>query len=69
MYYVGETGNTLCQRHLQNLPRIRTGRNTDTLNEHFRESTHTINNYQIFGIEKCDKDEEFRKVGEEFWIN
>lgn len=66
--YVGETGNTLYQRHLLNLSRIRTGRNTDPLNEHFRESTHSLNNFQIFGIEKCNKDEEFRKVREEFWI-
>ena len=60
--YVGETRNTLNQRHLLNLSRIRTGRNTDPLNEHFRESTHTVNNFTIFGIEKCDRDEEFRKV-------
>ena len=28
----------------------------------------SINNFQIFGIEKCDKDEKFRKVREDFWI-
>ena len=37
--------------------------------EHFRESTHTINIFKNFRIEKYDKDKDFRKVTEEFWIN
>ena len=40
-FIVGETGNTLYQRHLLNLSRIRIGRNTDTLNERTLQGKHT----------------------------
>ena len=66
--YVGETGNTVYTRHQLNLSRIRTGRNSDDVTQHFRQVDHSINDYKIFGVEKTWKTEEFRKIREQFWI-
>ena len=68
--YVGETMNTLYQRHQQNLSRIRTGSQLDDLVQNFRpNNNHTLNDYQVFGVESISKDDSYRKAREMFWIS
>ena len=67
--YVGETMNSLYQRHLQNFSRIRNNSNLDDLTHHFtRKNNHNLTDYLIIGIEKVFKDDIFRKTREHFWI-
>ena len=67
--YAWETMNTLYQRQQLNLSRIRTGRNLEPVSAHFRNENHSIRDYRIIGIEKTNKNEEYRKTREIFWIN
>ena len=67
--YIGETMMTLYQRHQQNLSRIRTGAQQDDLIRHFRASNnHSLEDYQVFGVEKISKSDAYRKSREIFWI-
>ena len=68
--YVGETMQTLYQRHQQNLSRIRTGQQLDDLINHFRASNnHSLEDYKVFGVEKISKNDAYRKTREKFWIS
>ncbi|KAH3802440.1 hypothetical protein DPMN_156117 [Dreissena polymorpha] len=49
--YVGETGDTLYQRHLLNLSRIRT-RHNDPVTEHFYTNVHSVADFLVMGLEK-----------------
>ena len=69
MIYVRETINNLYQRHQLNLSRIRTGRNLEPVSAHFRNENHSVRDYGIIGIEKTNKNEEYRKTREIFLIN
>lgn len=61
LLYIGETGGSLYQRHLLNLSRMRTGHNTDALQEHFRLHDHTVDDYKIIAIEKNSREEGYRR--------
>lgn len=66
--YVGETGDTLYQRHLLNLSRIRTKYN-DPLAAHFYTNDHTVNDFSIMGLEKLYGNDQYRKTIENLWKN
>jgi hypothetical protein len=65
--YVGETGDRLYQRMLLNLSRIRTNY-PDPVAKHFNSENHTVQNMQIIGIERTDKEVIYRRVKESLWI-
>jgi len=62
--YVGETGDTLYQRHLLNLSRIRT-RYDDPVAKHFYSNGHGKKDYRIMGLEKLNGSSEYRKTMEQ----
>jgi len=64
--YVGETGGTLYQRHLLNLSRIRT-QHSDPVAEHFYTDGHSMDDFQIMGLEKLSGSDEYRKTMEQLW--
>jgi hypothetical protein len=66
--YVGETGDTLNQRQLLNLSRIRTKYN-DPLAAHFYTNDHTVNDFSIMGLEKLYGNDQYRKTKEKLWKN
>ena len=67
--YVGETKQTLYARHLSNFSRIRTS-NLDDVTGHFTiNNLHSLENYEVFGIEKIYREDEYRKAREVFWIS
>ncbi|KAH3804261.1 hypothetical protein DPMN_132545 [Dreissena polymorpha] len=47
----GETGDTLYQRHLLNLSRIRT-RHNDPVAKHFYTNGHSVADFRVMGLEK-----------------
>ena len=49
--YVGETGDTLYQRHLLNLSLIRRQK-PDPIVIHFNSTEHSVNDYEIVALEK-----------------
>ena len=60
---------TIYQRHQHNLSRIRNGSQLDDLVRHFRPgNNHSIEDYQVFGVENISKDDGYRKTREIFWI-
>lgn len=65
--YVGETGDTLYQRQLLNISRIRTKSKIDPVAKHFWENDHTIADFRVQGIEKLCGDDEYRKTHENLW--
>ncbi|KAH3822043.1 hypothetical protein DPMN_123812 [Dreissena polymorpha] len=64
--YVGETGGTLYQRHLLYLTRIRT-QHSDPVAEHFYTDRHSMDDFQIMGLEKLSGSDEYRKTMEQLW--
>jgi len=64
--YVGETGGTLYQRHLLNLSRIRT-QHSDPVAVHFYTDGHSMDDFQIMGLEKLSGSDEYRKTIEQLW--
>jgi hypothetical protein len=66
--YVGETGDTMYQRHLLNLSRIRTKYN-DPLAAHFYTNDHTVYDFSIMGLEKLYGNDQYRKIIENLWKN
>ena len=51
--YVGETGDTLYQRHLLNLSRTRT-RHNDPVAQHFYTDGRSVADYSVMGLEKLN---------------
>ena len=64
--YVGETGDTLYQRHLLNLSLIRRQAN-DPVALHFCTNEHNVDDFTIIGLEKLYKDDMYRKNRENLW--
>ncbi|KAH3883074.1 hypothetical protein DPMN_007022 [Dreissena polymorpha] len=64
--YVGETGDTLHQRHLLNLSRIRT-RHNDPVAEHFYTNGHSVAGFRVMGLEQLNGTDEYRKTIEQLW--
>ena len=64
--YVGETGDTLYQRQLLNLSRIKT-KYGDPVAIHFYTDGHTIQDFSVMGLEKLHGDEQYRKTIENLW--
>ncbi|KAH3818614.1 hypothetical protein DPMN_120336 [Dreissena polymorpha] len=64
--YVGDTGGTLYQRHLLTLSRIRT-QHSDPVAEHFYTDGHSMDDFQIMGLEKLSGSGEYRKTMEQLW--
>ena len=62
--YVGETGDTLYQRQLLNLSRIKT---KYPVAIHFYTDGHTIQDFSVIGLEKLHGDEQYRKTIENLW--
>ena len=66
--YVGETGNTLYQRHLLNFSRIRT-RHSDLVADHFYTNIHDVADFWVMGLEKLNGSDIYRKTMEQLWKN
>ena len=66
--YVGETGDTLYQRHLLNLSLIRRQK-SDPVAVHFNSEKHSINDLEIVALEKICGDDTYRQTMEIFWMN
>ena len=64
--YVGETGDSLYQRHVLNVSLIRRETN-DPVATHFNSGVHTVEDYNIIGIEKLYKNDIYRKYRENLW--
>ena len=64
--YVGETGDTLFQRHLLNMSRIRT-RHADPVAAHFYTDVHSVADFRVMGLEKLHGSEDFRPKMEHLW--
>ena len=64
--YVGETGDTLYQRQLLNLSRIKT-KYGDPVAIHFYTDGHTLQDFSVMGIEELHGDEQYRKTIENVW--
>ena len=64
--YVGETGDTLYQRHLLNLSRIRT-KHSDPVAQHFTTDGHDVSDFRIIGLEKLNGSAIYRKTMETLW--
>ena len=65
--YVGQTGDTFYQRMLLNFSMIRTKKH-ETVAEHFNSKGHSVDDFQVIGIEKIFGEETYRLVKETFWI-
>ena len=64
--YVGETGDTLYQRQLLNLSRIRT-KYDDPVAVHFYTNGHSMKDFSVMGLEKLYGDDTYREIIENFW--
>ena len=62
--YVGETGDTLYQRHLLNSSLIRRQK-PDSIAIHFNSTEHYLNDYEIMALEKIYGDNFYREIIEE----
>ena len=62
--YVGETGDTLYQRQLLNLSRIKT---KYPVAIHFYTDGHTIQDFSLMGLEEIHGDAQYRKTIENLW--
>ena len=60
--------NSLYKRHAQNLSRIDRRSGADAITQHFTEGQHTKEDYKIVGIEKIERNDNYRKTREQFWI-
>ena len=65
--YVGETGDTLYQRHILNFSLIRRQQD-DPVAKHFYTEGHTKDDYRIVGIEKLFGTDEYRRTREKLWM-
>ena len=66
--YVGETGDTLYQRHLFNLSLIRRQKH-DPIAIHFNSTEHSVNDYEIVALEKNCGDDSYQETIEKLWMN
>ena len=64
--YFGETGDTLYQRHLLNLSRIRT-RHADPVAAHFYTDGHSVADFRVMGLEKLHGSDDYRRTMEQLW--
>jgi len=64
--YVGETGDTLYQRHLLDLSRIRT-RHADPVAAHFYTDEHSVADFRVMGLEKLHDSDDYRRTMEQLW--
>jgi len=64
--YVGETGDTLYQRHLLNLSRIRT-RHADPVAAHFYSDEHSVADIRVMGLEMLHGSDDYRWMMEQLW--
>lgn len=64
--YVGETGDTLYQRHLLNLSRMRT-RYSDPVADHFNSNGHDASDFRVMGLEKLNGTTDYRRTMERLW--
>jgi hypothetical protein len=66
--YVGETGDTLYERHLLNLSLIRRQK-PDPIAIHFNSTEHSVNDYEIVALEKNCGNNSYRETIEKLWMN
>ena len=66
--YVGETGDTLYQRHLLNLSLIKRQK-PDPVAVHFNSAGHSLKDYEIVPLEKICGNDFYRDTIEKLWIN
>jgi hypothetical protein len=66
--YVGETGDTLYQRHLLNLSLIRRQK-SDPIAIHFNSTEHSVNDYEIVAFKNICGDDSYRETIEKLWMN
>ena len=66
--YVGETGDTLYQRHLLNLSLIRRQK-PDPITIHFNSTEPLLNDYEILALEQICGDIFYREIIEKLWMN
>ena len=64
--YVGEMGETLYQRQLLNLSRLKT-KYGDPVAIHFYTDGHTIQDFSVMSLEKLHGNEQYRKTKENLW--
>lgn len=65
--YVGETGDTLYQRHILNFSLIRREKD-DPVAKHFYTDEHTTDDYRVVGIEKLYGSDDYRRTRELLWM-
>ena len=69
LMYVGETMNSLYLRHVKKFSLIRNNTKIDDITYHFTNvNNHSLLDYQIVGIEKIFREDNYRKTREQFWI-
>jgi len=59
-------GDTLYQRHLLNLSRIRT-RHADPVAAHFYTDGHSVADFRVMGLEKLHGSDDYRRTMEQLW--
>ena len=64
--YLGETGDTLYQRHLLNLSRIRT-RHADPVAVHFYTDGHSVAVFRVMRLGKLHGSDDYRLSMEKLW--
>jgi len=62
----GETGDTLYQRHLLNLSRIRTW-HADPVAAHLYTDGHSVADFRVMGLEKLHGSDDYRRTMEQLW--
>ena len=65
--YVGETGDTLYQRHLLNLSLIRRQK-PDPVALHFNSNGHSVDDFEVVALEKICGNDIYRQTIEQLWI-
>ena len=66
--YVGETRDTLYQRHFSNVSLIRRQK-PDLIAIHFNSTEHSVNDYEIMALEKICGDNSYRETIEKLRMN
>ena len=63
---MGETGNTLYQRQIFNFSLIRR-QSDDPVAKHFYTDNHTVEHFEVIGLEKLYQDVFYRRNRENLW--
>ena len=66
--YIGETRDTLYQRHFSNVSLIRRQK-PDLIAIHFNSTEHSVNDYEMVALENICGDNSYRETIEELWMN